>query len=71
MGGSNQLLTHLQQVGVDVSGIEKMPQHSTGIAQISVDQEGENSIIVAPGANQWITPEIYESMKMLSNKRSC
>ncbi|WP_414731004.1 hypothetical protein [Bacillus sp. FJAT-28004] len=48
-----------------------MPQHSTGIAQISVDQEGENSIIVAPGANQWITPEIYESMKMLSNKRSC
>jgi ribokinase len=52
----DQLLRNLEHIGVEIAGIEQMPQHSTGIAMISVDPEGDNSIIVAPGANQWFTP---------------
>src|SRR5580693_7288902 len=37
--------------GVDVTAVRVIEQVSTGLALISVDQAGENSIIVAPGAN--------------------
>ena len=37
--------------GVDVTAVRVTEQASTGLALISVDQAGENSIIVAPGAN--------------------
>lgn len=54
---AEQLLANLQQVGVDTTCIERSSEHATGIAQISVDAGGDNSIIVAPGTNEWITPE--------------
>lgn len=44
------LLQEMEHSGIDVSRIEKCEQ-STGIAAISVDAKGQNSIIVAPGAN--------------------
>jgi ribokinase len=53
----DQLLTSLQQVGVDISGIKLIPQVPTGVAFISLDETGDNSIIVAPGANHLLTPE--------------
>jgi len=54
---AEQLLANLQQVGVDTTCIERSSEHATGIAQISVDEEGDNSIIVAPGTNEWMTPD--------------
>lgn len=54
---ADQLLDNLEQVGVDCRAIEKIPEESTGIAFITVDPEGGNSIIVAPGANLRLTPE--------------
>lgn len=41
----------LSGAGVDVSAVREAEQASTGLALISVDPAGENSIIVAPEAN--------------------
>ena len=40
-----------QQDGVNVSGITKIAQSMTGIAMIQVADDGENSIVLAAGAN--------------------
>ncbi|MEH7386000.1 ribokinase [Bacillus sp. JJ1521] len=52
-----QLLKGLNEVGVDTSNIEKIRGVSSGVAVISVNADGENSIIVSPGANDYVTPE--------------
>ncbi|MEH7383759.1 ribokinase [Bacillus sp. JJ1533] len=52
-----QLLKGLNEVGVDTSHIEKIHGVSSGVAVISVNEDGENSIIVSPGANDYLTPE--------------
>jgi ribokinase len=49
-----QLIANLQQAGIDTSMITQLPNVSSGIALISIDAEGDNSIIVAPGANSAI-----------------
>lgn len=54
---AEQMLAGLEQVGVDCSAIEKVEGQKTGVAFIMLDAEGENSIIVAPGANMLLTPE--------------
>ncbi len=53
---ADQLLANLEQAGVDCSHIEKMPQQATGVAFVTLDPEGDNSIVVAPGANWMLTP---------------
>ena len=42
---------NIQKEGIDVSGISTDPDAASGVAQIIVDKKGENSIVVAPGAN--------------------
>ncbi len=44
-------LAGLRASGVDVSGVRTLPGMATGLACIAVTPEGENSIVVAPGAN--------------------
>lgn len=53
----DQLLVGLQEVGVDTSFIERTQGVASGVALISINPEGENSIVVAPGANNHVTPE--------------
>ena len=53
---ASQLRSGLQQVGVDTAAVEEASGPS-GIALISTDKEGQNSIIVIPGANGHVTPE--------------
>lgn len=48
---ADMLLDNLKNAGVDVSHIQKLDDTSTGIALITVDSHGENSITVIPGAN--------------------
>jgi ribokinase len=57
------LLTSLHKDGVDVSQIENFTDCSTGIAAITVDDAGNNCIIVTPGANYRFLAERVENSK--------
>ncbi len=46
-------LERLQDAGVDLSALQRVDA-PTGCAGIVVDAHGENQIVVAPGANQWL-----------------
>lgn len=52
-----QSLTGLTQEGIDTSQISIVSDCATGVAGILVDDQGRNSIVVAPGANARLTPE--------------
>jgi ribokinase len=45
----------LEVEGIDLTGLITLPGESTGLALITVDAEGENSIAVAGGANAALT----------------
>ncbi len=49
----------LQDAGVDVSGVG-IAERPTGVAAITVSADGENTIVVAPGANAAVTPDHIE-----------
>jgi len=51
-----QLRVHLGNAGVDMAGIGESDGPS-GVAVILVSHKGENSIVVAPGANAKVMPE--------------
>ena len=53
---ADHLKAGLSSAGVDVSGIIATRTQPTGTAFIWVDREGQNSIVVAPGANLALTP---------------
>lgn len=48
--------------GVDTGGILSDDELPSGIALITVDQKGENSIVVAPGANGSLEPKDVEEV---------
>jgi ribokinase len=47
----------LQQTGISTRGVRMLTDVASGIAQITVDSSGENTIVVAPGANDRFVPE--------------
>jgi ribokinase len=49
----------LEEAGVDLSGLRVVTGEQTGIALIVVDREGENHIVVVPGANRELVPDDY------------
>jgi ribokinase len=56
-----QLLADLASRGVDVSGVSVASGARTGGATIAVDSDGENLILVDPGANSVLGPEDVEA----------
>ncbi|MGG3456516.1 ribokinase [Paenibacillus rhizolycopersici] len=50
-----ELRAALSREGVDISGVKRLPDASTGVASIYV-AEGDNSIVVVPGANDRVSP---------------
>ena len=46
-----RMLAYLQENGVDTCGVSVESGASTGVAVIIVDAQGENTIVVTPGAN--------------------
>ncbi len=46
-----ELVHHLQSSDVNIEAIRQEPDISSGIAQISIDDQGDNHIIIVPGAN--------------------
>lgn len=55
-----QLRTHLEGVGVDIAGVATS-EGMSGVAVIVVSGEGDNSIVVTPGANSKVTPQDLEA----------
>lgn len=47
----------MEQVGVDTTYVKLTPNVTTGIAQISVAESGENQIVIVPGANGQLSKE--------------
>ncbi len=63
----DQLRTHLNDSGVDTAGLAQS-DGASGVALIVVSSRGENSIVVAPGANARVTPEdIADNLPILRN----
>jgi ribokinase len=54
---AEEALALLRAGGVDLSGVTVDDQAATGVALIAVSKDGENQIVVAPGANRTLTPE--------------
>lgn len=52
-------VSNLRRQGIETGAIMEVAGCSTGIASITVS-DGDNSIIVVPGANHYITPAIIE-----------
>lgn len=56
-GHGATLLEAARRSGVDTTGVVRVGGTATGTAVIVVDEDGENTIIVSPGANGTLTPE--------------
>ena len=54
-GLGQQLRTSLEADGVDTTDLLALPGMASGVAGIFVDDAGQNSIVVAPGANAALT----------------
>ena len=59
-----ELLRRLENEDIDVVGVQRVGT-PTGVALISVDAQGQNAIVVSPGANarllpEDLTPELFE-----------
>lgn len=54
-------LASLRSAGVDLGGVEVAPGTPTGLAIITVSDDGENTIVVVPGANATVPPETAEA----------
>ena len=53
--GGSAYLDRLRSLGVDVSRVDVRPEQPTGTALIEVSGDGENTIVVVPGANATVT----------------
>lgn len=51
-------LSGLRDAGVDTGAVQRVAGVSTGVAIVEVDDAGENTIVVIPGANAEVTPEL-------------
>ncbi len=52
---------NLRAEGIDTRRVTRAEGLPTGVALISVDERGENQIVVAPGANDSLGPDFIES----------
>ncbi len=57
---ASEALADLEEVGVDLAGVSRSTTAPTGVALIVVDQQGENMIAVASGANAELSPARVE-----------
>ncbi len=53
---ASEALVTLKEAGVDLAGLRTVTS-ATGLAMILVADDGENQIVVAPGANMCLSPE--------------
>lgn len=61
--GGQQLRDGYASEGIDVSYMVTLSGRSTGLAVITVDGSGQNTIVVVPGANHGLVPEHVERLE--------
>ncbi|MFC7456255.1 ribokinase [Brachybacterium sp. GCM10030267] len=50
----------LRRAGADISATTQVPGSETGLAVVTVDDAGENNIVIIPGANgSWTAPDVH------------
>lgn len=59
------LLDNLKEAGVDHTYVSQDPDAASGVALIEVDDAGQNSIIVASGANMRLSPADVEAAEAI------
>ena len=59
-----QALTGFEREGIDCSLVVTDEETASGTALITINREGENSIVVAPGANARLSPEQLEKLTL-------
>lgn len=60
-GNGPVLLEGLQRNGVDITHVDSLPDVSSGLAFITVESGGQNSIVIYPGANARLTSSDVET----------
>ena len=68
---ADHLKASLETAGVDVATVHTSGSHPTGVALIWVEQSGQNSIVVASGANGEMTPASVESVRSAYDGTAC
>lgn len=59
------LLNNLKEAGVDHTYVTQDPDAASGVALIEVDDAGQNSIVVASGANMQLSPADVEAAEAI------
>ncbi len=66
-GLGDLMLANMEKAGVNCDGVRCVEDEATGIALIYVNEQGNNSIVVVPGANSTIdTNHLNECEKQLN-----
>ncbi len=60
-GFAGQALSYLTTNGVDTSHVTRLSGVATGVANIFVAEDGQNMIVVTPGANARLTPQMIDA----------
>ncbi len=68
---AEQLLANLTAVSVNHDHVTQDPQAASGVALIVVDSAGENSIVVAPGANGRLSPADVDAAESVIKNADC
>jgi len=55
-------IQHFKNEGIHTQFVSIEPNKSSGVALITVDSKGENTIVVAPGANQFLVKKDIDSL---------
>jgi len=55
-----QSVASVEAEGINTEYVSVISGQASGVAAILVDLGGENTIVVAPGANRWLTPDLVE-----------
>ncbi|MFO0940923.1 MAG: ribokinase [Pirellulales bacterium] len=62
---ANRLISNLDKEGIDTTTIQHISNCSSGVAVVAVEEIGQNSILVVPGANARLTPVLVQQHKAL------
>jgi ribokinase len=62
---ADETVANLEREGIAPTWIRRDARAHTGIALIVVDEQGQNTIVVAPGANDHVSPEDVSSAESL------
>lgn len=62
-----ELLQNLKKNGVNIDNVVKLNKN-TGVAIITIERDGDNRIIIVPGANGFLTPEIIKKAENILKK---